>query len=341
MHHLEEALKVFDKADVDGQMENLDEIYKKMQDYKEAVLRMFMGVDRSDLDAVMRVIEPENKRAEFEMAYKRYATSLEALMPNHVTKDDLNDLKWMAYVRAGAKARFEPENALDIADCGEKARAIISEHLQAKGVMQWIRPISLLNKDFQEAVDTLKSDEAIASSMEHAIKHVISIKMEDNPVHFTSLLEKLQKLLDETKLSWEERRARLKEFIDKEIELSEENEAKKLGFTSNKEYAFYLKIKQVLNDEETADNQAAEGSVSYTTNADIELYKNMTRDVVNTIKENRLDGFATNKAKADEIERAIFKVLSKKYFNVGFNKLKQLVNPLLELAKRHYATDND
>ncbi|TCO70664.1 type I restriction endonuclease subunit R [Marinisporobacter balticus] len=341
MHHLEEALKVFDKSDIDGQMESLDALYKKMQDYKEAVLRMFMGVDRRDLDAVMRVIEPENKRAEFEMAYKRYATSLEALMPNHVSKDDLNDLKWMAYVRAGAKARFEPEKALDIADCGQKAREIISEHLQAKGVVQWIRPISLLSDDFQETMDTLKSDEAIASSMEHAIKHIISVKMEDNPVHFTSLLEKLQKLLDETQLSWEERRARLKEFIDNEIELSEEDEAGKLGFTSNKEYAFYLKIKEVLNEEEPAENQVAENTVSYTTDADIALYKEMTNDIVHTIKANRLDGFATNKAKADEVERAIFKILSKKYFHVGYNKLKQLINPLLELAKRHYATDHD
>ncbi len=59
-------------------------------------------------------------------------------MPNHVPKDDLNDLKWMAYVRAGVKARFEPEKNVDIADCGEKARAIISEHLKAKGVYHWI-----------------------------------------------------------------------------------------------------------------------------------------------------------------------------------------------------------
>lgn len=54
----------------------------------------------------------------------------------------------MAYVRAGAKARFEPANTIDIADCGEKAREIISEHLKSKGVTQWIQPISLVDKDF-------------------------------------------------------------------------------------------------------------------------------------------------------------------------------------------------
>lgn len=340
-NNLEEALEVFDKSDIEGQMEDLNDLYGRMQDYKEAVLRMFAGVNRSDLDAVMRIIEPENKRAEFEMAYKRYATSLEALMPNHVTKDDLNDLKWMAYVRAGAKARFEPEKNVDIADCGEKARAIISEHLKAKGIYQWIRPISLLDTDFQEKMDTLKSDEAVASSMEHAIKHTINVNMEDNPVHYTSLLEKLQQILDETKLSWEERRAKLKEFIDKEMAHSEEDEASKLGFESKKDYAFYLKIKEILG-EEVQSEMVAETAAVYLSEEDANLYKDMTYDVVKTIKDNHLDGFAVNKAKADQIEKAIQNsVMTTKYHNFGYQKLKQLVNPLLELAKRHFASNND
>ncbi len=340
-NHLEEALSVFDQSDVEGQMEDLNSLYSRMQDYKQAVLRMFTGVDRTDLDAVMRVIEPENKRVEFELAYKRYATALEALMPNHVNKEDLNDLKWMAYVRAGAKARYEPEKTIDIADCGEKARAIISDHLKALGVIQWIRPISLLDTDFQDKMDTLKSDEAVASSMEHIIRHTISINMEDNPVHFTSLLEKLQRILDETKLSWEERRAKLKAFIDKEMAHSEADEAANLGFKSKKDYAFYLKIKEILG-EEVESELIAESPAEYLSSSDVDLFRAMTFDVVKSIKENRLDGFAVNKAKADQVERAIQNtIMTKKYYSFGYQKLKQLVNPLLELAKRHFATDND
>jgi len=306
---------VFDKTDVEGQMEDLNEMYKRLQDFKSAVYRMFVGVEKGDLDAVMSVIEPENKREEFEMAY----------------------------VRAGAKARFEPEKEIDIADCGEKAREIISEHLKAQGVIQWIRPISLHDKDFDDKMNSLKSDEAVASSMEHAIRHTISIKMEDNPVHYTSLLERLQQLLDDTKVSWEERRARLKEFIDRELEESKEDEAFKLGFESKKDYAFYLKIKEVLN-EETTDvfGAVAETPGEYLSDSKVELYKDMTKDVVETIKSNRLDGFATNKAKADQVEKAIqSSLMTAKYHKFGYKKLKQLVNPMLELAKRHFATESE
>lgn len=341
-HHLEEALKVFDKSDIEGQMENISDLYKHLLDYKEAVFRMFTGVDRSDIDAVMRVIEPENKRAEFEMAYKKYAQSVEALMPTHVTKDDINDLKWMAYVRAGAKARFEPSSTIDIADCGEKARAIISEHLKSKGVIQWIRPISLFDTDFQDKMDSLKTDEAIASSMEHIIRHTITVNMEDNPVHYQSLLEKLQQLLDETKLSWEERRTKLKEFIDKEMENSEEDEAEKLGFPSKKEFAFYLKIREILDENGEDSKLDKSDTTEYISDTDISLYKEMTFDIVNTIKDNKRNGFATNKAKSDLLEKEIQdRIMTSKYYKFGYPKLKQLVNPLLELAKRHFASSND
>lgn len=49
-------------------MKSLDELYiKKYKITKEEVFRMFNGVDRSELDIVIRVIEPGNKRLELEM----------------------------------------------------------------------------------------------------------------------------------------------------------------------------------------------------------------------------------------------------------------------------------
>ncbi|WDC83736.1 hypothetical protein PL321_14440 [Caloramator sp. mosi_1] len=94
----------------------------------------------------------------------------------HVGSDILNDLKWLSYIRAACKAKYSPEKNLDISDCGEKVRKIIEEHLISKGIVQWIKPITLFEDDFKNKVDTLNSDKAKASAMEHAIKHVISVK---------------------------------------------------------------------------------------------------------------------------------------------------------------------
>lgn len=337
--YLEEALEVFDKDDIGEPMENIGDLYNKMLDYKQAVMNIFTGIDKNNLDEVMRVLKPEDKRAEFDMGYKRYAQVVEALMPNHVGKEDINDLKWLSYVRAGAKARYEPDKDLDISDCGEKAREIISEHLESQGVTEWIKPITLFEDDFKKKINSLKSDEAIASGMEHAIRHVISTKMEDNPVHYTSLLEKLQKILDETETSWQERKKQLQEFIDRDVETGEENEAKKLGFETKEAFALYEVIKDALSDKEvTEDGVVKEDEVAYLSQSTVDLAKEIALDVAQTIKDNYLIGWVNNQSKTDEMEKAIYQSLIRKYIKkVGLPKIKQMKQPLLQLAKRHYA----
>jgi hypothetical protein len=51
-----------------------------------------------------------------------------------VGADILNDVRWLSYIRAGAKARFRPEEEFDISDFGEKVREIIKKHLVSLGV---------------------------------------------------------------------------------------------------------------------------------------------------------------------------------------------------------------
>lgn len=96
--HLEEALSLFDENDLGHPMTDMNALYQTMLDYKESVLRMFSGIDKKNIDAVMDVLKPENKRAEFEFGYKRFSTAVDALMPSHVTQDDLNALKWLSYI---------------------------------------------------------------------------------------------------------------------------------------------------------------------------------------------------------------------------------------------------
>lgn len=136
-NHLTEALKVFDDNDlnIDDQMKSIKKLYELLQNYKRSALSIFDGVDKNNLDALMNILAPENKRAEFDVAYKRYAVVVEALMPNYVSKDDKDILKWLSYIRAAAKARFEPTQTLDISDCGEKVKELISGHLKA--IIKW------------------------------------------------------------------------------------------------------------------------------------------------------------------------------------------------------------
>ncbi|MCY6355371.1 type I restriction endonuclease subunit R [Clostridium sp. ZS2-4] len=329
---LEEALEVFDKEELGDPMESMESVHKQMLSYREAVMAMFKGVPRDDLDALVKKIEPDDKRAEFEMAYKRFAGAVEQLLPGHVSTDIVNDLKWLSYIKAAAKARFQPEKQMDISDCGEKVKEIISEHLTSLGVNQWIKPITLFDKDFKTKVDTLKSDEAVASAMEHAVKNVIHVKLDDNPVFYTSLLQKLQQILDDTKNDWIERKKQLEEFIKNEVDKGESNRADELGLTKE-EFAFFEVVKQHLNGED-----AEENSAEYISQELIELSKNIAKDIADIIKENYVIDWATNMSKTADIERSIKMMLIKKYFKqLKLDVINKIVHPLLQLAKKHYS----
>lgn len=336
-NHLEEALEIFDKEELEEPMESIDAVYSQMLSYREAVMNMFKGVDNNDLDNLVKRLEAEDKRAEFELAYKRFASTMEQILPTHVATDIINDLRWLSYIRAAAKARFEPQDKLDIVGCGGKVREIISTHLKSKGVEQWISPITLFDSDFESKINTLKSDEAVASSMEHAIKHVIHVKMDDNPVYYTSLLEKLQKIIDETKNNWIERKKKLQEFINNDVQKGEVQEAKALGL-SKEEYAFFETVKKHLKEDEVDDGVVREKGTEYISNDIIELSKSIATDVCEIVKKNYMIDWTINPTKTSDIERAIYMMLTTKYFKkIKMVVRKQLVQPLLQLAKKHYS----
>jgi type I restriction enzyme, R subunit len=341
---LEEALAIFDREELGSPMESMDGLYNEMLSYRENVMRMFTRVNKDSIDDLVKVLEPEDKRAEFEVAYKKFLGTVESLMPGHVGTDILNDVKWLSYIRAAAKMRFNPEQKLDIRDCGEKVKQIISEHLSSSGVIQWIEPITLFEDDFQMKLESNMSDEAIASSMEHAIKNVINVKMDENPIYYTSLFEKLQQILEETKNDWVEKKARLSEFINRDVNKGEQNEAQELGLTK-REFPIFVTLRKTFEGEKDTEDIVKEDSAVYISDTSIDIIKDITKAFnEKMINEWYMVGWAENPTKVSTIEQKIFMFLlsnSQKireiYGQDGINKVKELKESITKLAKIHYA----
>lgn len=339
---LEEALAIFDKEDLGTPMESMNDLFNEMLSLRENVMRIFTGADKNNIDDLVKVLEPDDKRAEFEIAYKRFVGAVETLMPGHIGTDILNDVKWLSYIRAAAKMRYTPEQKLDIRDCGEKIKEIISEHLKSNGVSSWIEPITLFEDDFESKIESKMSDEAVASSMEHAIKNVLSLKMEENPVYYTSLFEKLQLILEETKNNWIEKKERLREFIGRELKSGEENAADDLGLTK-KEFAIFETLREVFESKDS--DIVKEESAVYISDASVDMAKQIAKDFnTKMTKEWFMVGWAENHTKISAIEQKIYMFLlsnSQKireiYGQEGISKVKQLKESIAKLAKIHYA----
>ena len=58
-------------------------------------------------------------------------------------------------------------------------------------------PVSILDQDFEQKIETLPHDEARASLMEHALRAQIKERVEENPVFYERLSEALERIIRE------------------------------------------------------------------------------------------------------------------------------------------------
>lgn len=196
---LQEALAIFVPSEIQGAMAPKTDELPRLQTRHAAAMRVFVRVkDKDDLDACIAVLEPEDVRAEFDVAFRRFAQSLEMMLPDPRALPYNGDMRWLGKIRKAAAAKYR-DDKLDVSDCGAKVRELIEDAVIADGIQILVKQVSLFTPEFEDKLKALKSDEARASEMEHAIKHEIHVKLDENPVFFTSLRERLEQIVADRK----------------------------------------------------------------------------------------------------------------------------------------------
>jgi type I restriction enzyme R subunit len=193
---LQEALAIFAPQDVQGALTPIADELPRLAARHRAAVRFFDGVrDRGDLEACLRRIEPEDVRAEFDLAFRRFAASVEIFLPDPRALPFEQDLRWLGKIRQAAAVRFR-DDRLDISDCGAKARRLIEGAIVADGVRVLVERVSLFSPAFEEKLAALAGDEARASEVEHALKAEIHLRLDENPAFYSSLRERLEEILE-------------------------------------------------------------------------------------------------------------------------------------------------
>lgn len=195
---LQDALGIFHPEDIEGVMRPKSDELPRLESRHRAAMRFFDRVDRGDLEACLKVLEPEDVRAEFDISFRRFTQSMDMLLPDPSALPYIKDLKWLGKVRNAARARYR-DPGLDLSGCREKVRKIIEEHIRVPGIDRLLEPVSIFSERFDEEVARLSSTEAQASEMEHAIRHEISVRFEEDPVFYQSLKERVEKIIEEKK----------------------------------------------------------------------------------------------------------------------------------------------
>ena len=118
---LQEALAVFSTTEVQGALTpNVDEL-PRLQSRHAAAMRFFPppvagrpvaerpatdrpGAATEDLDACVRMLEAEDVRAGFDLAFRRFSRSMDMLLPDPRALAYRGDLQWLGKIRGAARA---------------------------------------------------------------------------------------------------------------------------------------------------------------------------------------------------------------------------------------------
>jgi len=154
--------------------------------------------------AAVRSLGDIKRRADFDVFFKKFLQSLNMILPHAAGHSYRVPAKRFGYLLRMTKERYK-DDSLDIADAGEKVRALINEHLIDLGINPKIPPVELLAPDFMTRVRQHSGEdaEAKASEMEHALRKHCTIHFDEDPAFYRRLSEKLEKLIQQHRENWE------------------------------------------------------------------------------------------------------------------------------------------
>ena len=202
---LEEALSSFDWPEVQDSMKQVDEDPAPVI---EAAARQteshFKGRDLGDTWECVAVFAPDadtegNLKTDlferFNADYRVFSRLMDRFLPDPRALDYTDRLARLTEIRAYVRAHFLRENAdVDWTEIGAKVKRLVDERISAQ-VRELMRPVSILDQDFDQKIAALPHDEARASIMEHAIRAQIHEGLSANPVFFEKLSEQLSRII--------------------------------------------------------------------------------------------------------------------------------------------------
>lgn len=199
---LKEALDIFNEGDIAGYLEHLLDDVPKAEQAANKVKRFFKDVPATDNSAeyvdrcVLDVLKAEDTRIRFERAFKEFLALVNNIIPNPEANRFRQDIYLYGRIYNAMRTNYGIK-APSVLEAVPKAKALIREYLESNGIKVFHDPVSIYSSEFNDIVSKKTSPKAKASLIQHKVKTTISNLTNTNPVYYTSLREKLEKLIAE------------------------------------------------------------------------------------------------------------------------------------------------
>lgn len=191
----------FDPADVAGTLESVDAEIRLLPTRHGHVWDVFNGVDRADLEALQRHLEPQDRRDAFYEALTAFAKTLQLALstpafldgtPEAARQAYIRDLRFFLNLRTTVKRRYG--ESVDFGPLEAQLSKLVQEHVGADSVIPLTEPVNLFDLDAsQQEIEGVEGTAARADTMASRIRRAITERLEEDPVFY----KRLSELIDE------------------------------------------------------------------------------------------------------------------------------------------------
>jgi len=319
-HHLAEALAAYSAEDIQGALVSLKDELPKLEDRHRRVLAIFKerGIDDiSKTEACVDLLRDVRIRADFVVKLKEFLSSVDIVMPRPEAIPFLRDARMLGFINKVA-ANLYRDSQLNLVGVGNKVRELIDRHIEARGINPKVPPISILDADFESAVDAHASDRAKASEMEHAARYHISVHFREDPAYYKKLSERLEEILKRFQENWTELVAALREFTS---EVRKGRPADETGLDPRTQAPFL----GILLEEVRGGRESSKEDLSKLAGITVELVEHIRQEIRvvdfwrNTHAQNVLRGWLVQFLDDNDV--------------VPFSRLQPVADRLVQLAK--------
>lgn len=325
--HLKEALTAYTAEDIEGALQSLADEIPKLRDRHARVMGLFeaRNIDAvRDAEAAVEALGDERLRAEFTVKLKQFLAILDLVLPRPEGLPFVRDAELLGEIYARARNRYREGLPQLDKSIGRKVQALIDEHIVSLGIDPRIPPIAITDAKFADQVGRQVSARAKASEMEHAIRHHIKKKLDEDPVHYQKLSERLEEILHKFGDNWEQLALALHEFVER-VTKGRKQEDGIAGLDPQIHAPFF----DVLKEERGKTAPVSKKDQHWLAELTLDMVERLIRDEVSNV------GFWKSAIRQDDLRGKIFVFLDENNV-VDFDRADAVADRLMDLAKANH-----
>jgi len=345
-HHLKKALDAYDAREQKEMTQAIsfpeDEL-RELQASHEVITEFLAKqglTDLGDYDAFFDVFYDEDVRFEFMALFKVFTKNLNLVFPARQALDYMNDYQALVAINELAAKYFRDER-LSMKGIPPKLRQITDAYLVSQGIDVKVKPISILDKDFQKEVKKHDRIKSRAAEIEHAVRNHLDVELNDDPELQASFADALAQIFLEFAKNWAKIYEELEKLRQRIISASQEPT---YGLSKKKQMPFFRMLrKEIFGETASVDGLTAmekpPAHLGWTEESQISALVALTQHVYAEIeRELKLTGFwesipARNKLVAD-LQKTLLQPEFVRMPHVAV-KRKHIISRMMEIAEKN------